>query len=317
MKSVCIFVVYCGMVISAFAQGPAGPQGGGQQGPQPSAQDPVKEFVQQGRKLNSEGKYLEALRVYERALELDPNNFDAQVAMGSTLDLVGRYGEARRHFSKAIQVAKPDEGVQAQRAMAISWAFERKPGEAAKYEEPIFNERLAKNDYTGAAEIANELARLYLESGDLDNAYIWYKRGYDTAIRKTEQTPQQLALWQFRWEHAQARIAARRNQKEEAQKHVAAAKVALDKTGDKDQQTFYPYLTGYVAYYLGEYKTAVTDFEQANQRDPFILAMLAQSYEKLGEKQKAEDLYKKIMTISAHNPTGAYARPLARQKLGL
>ena len=66
-------------------------------------------------------------------------------------------------------------------------------------------------------------------------------------------------LWAFRWAHAQARIAARRGQRDEAQKQVAAAKVALEKANNPDQAQFFPYLTGYVAFYGGDYKTAITN----------------------------------------------------------
>lgn len=239
------------------------------------------------------------------------------MATGAALDLIGNYGDARRHFAKAIQVGAGVQRPQAMRQMAISYAFERNPAEAARYEQPLFDTRVAGGDFTGAAEIANELARIYIENGDLDNAAKWYKQGYETALRKEDLTGPQRALWQFRWEHAQARLAARRGNKEQANQHVALAKRALEETGDKNQQMFYPYLTGYVAFYLGDPKTAITDLEQANQRDPFILALLAQAYEKTGQQQQAQDLYKKIMTISGHGPTNAFARPLARQKLGL
>jgi hypothetical protein len=43
---------------------------------------------------------------------------------------------------------------------------------------------------------------------------------------------------------------------------------------------------------------------------------MAQSYEKLGNQAQAMEYYKKALASNAHNPTGAYARPLAKQKLG-
>ena len=123
-------------------------------------------------------------------------------------------------------------------------------------------------------------------------------------------------LWLFRWENAQARIAARRGQREDAQKHVSAAKVALDKANNPDQARFYPYLTGYIAFYGGDYKTAIADLQQADQRDPFILSLLAQAYEKSGDQERAMDYYRKVLASNAHNPTNAFARPLAKKKLG-
>jgi len=43
--------------------------------------------------------------------------------------------------------------------------------------------------------------------------------------------------------------------------------------------------------------------------------MLAQAYEKSGDKAKATEYYKAVLTIYSHNPTNAFARPLAQQKL--
>jgi tetratricopeptide (TPR) repeat protein len=200
--------------------------------------------------------------------------------------------------------------------MAVSYAFEGKADESAKYEKQVFDGRLAKPDFPAAAEIANELARIYLEAGDLDHSQQWYKTGYDTALRKTDLSEADKNLWAFRWENAQARIAARRGQADEAQKHVAAAKAALDKANNPDQARFFPYLTGYVAFYAGDYKTAISDLQKADQRDPFILSLLAQAYEKAGDQADALEYYRKVLTVNGHGPTNAFARPLAKKKVG-
>ena len=75
------------------------------------------------------------------------------------------------------------------------------------------------------------------------------KSGYETAQHKPDLTDADKNLWLFRWEHAQARIAARRGKTGEAVQHVDAAKAALDKANNPDQARFFPYLTGYVAFY--------------------------------------------------------------------
>ncbi len=97
---------------------------------------------------------------------------------------------------------------------------------------------------------------------------------------------------------------------------VGAAKTALDQSKNADQQRFYPYLTGYVAFYGGNYKSAIEELQKADQKDPFILVLLAQAYEKDGNKDEAMKLYRQVLTINSHNPTNAFARPLARKKLG-
>ena len=273
------------------------------------------DLVKQGQTLNNEGKQDEAIALYQQAVHLDPGNFDAYLNGGIALDLKGEYAEARHHFAKAIELASPENKQQALRAMAISYAFAGNASEAARYEQQVFDARLGKGDYIAAAETANELARIELECGDIDNSYKWYTMGYQTALRKSDLSEADKSLWLFRWESAQARIAARRGQKDEAQKHVAAARVALDKANNPDQLIFFPYLTGYVAFYAGDYKTAIADLQKANQRDPLNLALLAQAYEKSGDKAMASEHYKKVLTSNGHNPTNAYARPLAKKKI--
>jgi tetratricopeptide (TPR) repeat protein len=232
------------------------------------------------------------------------------------LDLKGDYAAAREHFAKAIEIAPANSKQQALRAMAISYAFEANAFKAAQSETEVLNARLAKSDSVGAAETCNELARIYLESGDPDHAYKWYKMGYETMAHKTDLTEADKNLWLFRWESAQARIAARRGNAEEAKQHLVAAKVALDKANNPDQMRFYPYLTGYVAFYTGDYKTAITELQKADQHDPLILALLGEAYEKSSDAATAKDYYRKVLEINSHNPTNAFARPLATKKLG-
>lgn len=276
----------------------------------------VKSLVDQGKKLNDQGKHDEALKLYEQALAKDPNSYEAHTEAGVTLDLKGDYAKAREHLQKAIDVAPADQKNRAMRVMAFSYAFEGNASEAEKLHKQVFDTLLSKSQFEQAAGVANEIARIKLETGDVDGAEKWYKTGYDTAMRKADMKDTDKNLWAFRWEHAQARIAARRGKKDEAQKHVAAAKAALDKANNPDQAEYFPYLTGYVAFYGGDYKTAIADLQKADQEDPFILALLAQAYEKSGDKARAKEYYEKVLTRNGHGPTNAYARPLAKKKLG-
>jgi tetratricopeptide (TPR) repeat protein len=282
---------------------------------QAAPSDDAQALVKQGQKLNSEGKQDEALKLYNQALQTSPNSYEAHLESGVALDLKSDYAAAREHLKKAIQVAPADQKNRALRVMAISYAFESNSAEAEKYEKPVFDALMAKSDFEAAAGVANELARIKLESGDIDGAANWYKIGYDTAMRKTEMKESDKNLWAFRWAHAQARIAARRGQRDEAQKEVAAAKVALEKANNPNQAQFFPYLTGYVEFYGGDYKTAITELEKASQEDPFILMLIAQSYEKAGDAARAREYYSKVMANNGHGPTNAFARPVARKKL--
>jgi tetratricopeptide (TPR) repeat protein len=284
--------------------------------PPSPANDLASKAIEQARKANGEGKYDEAIALYRQALAANAKAYQAELGISATLDLEGKYDEARQHIQKAIDMAPEQAKLGAMRAMAISYAFERKAADAAKYEEPAFQAQLAKAAYYDAGEAADELARIYIESGDLDNAEKWYKLGHDTGLKEPNISQARKDLWEFRWEHAQARIAARGGRKDEAQKHVQAAKAILDRGTNPDQARFLPYLEGYVAFYSGDYTIAIDDLKKADQRDPFILVLLAQAYEKSGDQQQATENYRKVLASNIHNPTSAFARPIAKEKLG-
>ncbi|MGA1999218.1 MAG: tetratricopeptide repeat protein [Terriglobales bacterium] len=273
------------------------------------------DLIKQARKLNNEGQQAQALALYTQVMQADPSSYQAHLGAGVVLDLDGKYDDARKHFAKAIEVAPPENKAQAMRNMAFSYAFELKAADAARYEQPLYDEDIAGKNFFAAGEVANELARIYLESGDLDNAQKWYVMGHEAGLKQTDIKPDGIDLWNFRWEHAQARIAARRGKRADAQKHVAAAKAILDKGANPQQAPFFPYLEGYVAFYLGDTKAAIAALQKADQRDPFILVLLAQAFEKSGDKTQAVEYYRKVLGVNSHNPTNAFARPIARLKL--
>jgi len=240
------------------------------------------------------------------------------------LDLEGKGGEARALFQKAIDEApNPQAKANAQRNMAMSWAFESNCKKAAEYEQMVMDYWVTReaedpgNAFYQEGEMADEAARVCIDAGDLDSAAAWYRKGHDLGLKEPNISADRAALWEYRWQHAEARIAARRGNKADAQKYIAQARASLDKmTALKAQQeSFFPYLTGYVAFYLGDYKTAQADLEKAQQNDPFIQVMLAQTYEKLGDKDKAAEFYKKAAGARAHNPPAAFAVPFAKKKL--
>ncbi len=272
--------------------------------------------LKQAQEQLREGHLDEALAIARKAADAAPDSFPANTQAGIILDLQGNYGDARQYLEKAVAAAtRPEDKSRGLRNMAMSYAFERDCPGALKYQQQAYDMQVAEKDFVAAAEVANEVARVCLESNGIDQADAWYRRGYDVALKSADLTAAQKDLWEFRWEHAQARVAARRGQQAEARRHLATAKQILDKGTNPEQAPFFPYLAGYVDFYTGDAKTALAALRRANQTDPFILALMAQAHERLKEKAAAMELYRKILTITSHNPANAYARPLAIEKL--
>jgi len=295
-------LVILGSLAPLFAQAPA--------------QQQQPEFVKQGQQLMREGKLHEALALYRQTLQTSPDSLAADIAAGSVLDLMGKGDEARKYFTKAIDVADTPEGkASGKRAMAMSYAFDGNCKKTVEYEQQVFDFYSSVKNFFQQGEIADEAARVCIDSGDLDAAYKWYQIGHDTGLEEPDIKPARQDLWNFRWEHAQARIAARRGDRGDAQKHVASAKAILDKGTIPEQVPFFPYLKGYVAFYAADYKAALEELTKANQNDPFIQCLIGQTYEKLGEKDKALEYYRKASTAVSHNTAAAYAVPFAKKKL--
>ena len=283
------------------------------------AQQPADAAKQSPRLLEAlkvlgSGKVDEAVAALRTVVAAEPQSFDAHLALGRALDMQGNHAEARKELEHAVTLATDQNRNQALAALAISWAFESKPDESARYYQRVVDAEM-QNNRAGAAGAANALGRIYLESGNLDKAEQWYRTGYETSKQQPDQTTEQLALWEMRWHNAQGRIAARRKNAAAANKHAQEAKMFLEKSKNENQRIFQPYLTGYIAFYTGDYKRAVDDLLQSDQSDPFILGLIAQAYDKLGDKAKAREYFEKVLALPGHSINAAFSWPQARRYL--
>jgi tetratricopeptide (TPR) repeat protein len=231
-----------------------------------------------GLQLIRDGRLAEALDGYRSAVEASPKSLAANNGAGVVLDLLGDYAEALRYFNQAIKAAPtPLEKAQARRALAVSFGFARDCRGAEKADRIAYEYYHSAPDFYSAGEVADELGRICLDAGDFDIAYDWYRKGHDAGLLETNIPQARKDLWDFRWAHAKARIAARRGKFEDARKYVATARSILNKGNNPDQQVYFAYLTGYVAFYSGDYAAALADLQNAIQTDPFIQCLIAQS----------------------------------------
>jgi Flp pilus assembly protein TadD len=248
----------------------------------------------------------------------------------SRLDSDGKTAEARVIFQKLIDEAvDPAAKAQAQRAMAMSYAFDGNCAKAIEYEEMVIAYWATReaadpqNAFYQEGEMANEAARVCIDAGDLDQAERWYRKGSELGLKEPAPKTHPRSLWDFRLMHALARLAARRGNKAAAAQQVAEAKRLLDSDSAMaaSQWRFYPYLTGYVALYTGDLTTAEAELTRAigmrgNDNDPFMHCLLAMTYEKRGKALKATAMYQKAYDLATgHNPPAAFVRRFVRTKL--
>lgn len=295
--------VMLGLLVSGPAQAGSGPQA-------------VSARVEAAGKLIREGNLAAGVTALEAVVATAPGSAEARLALGRALDLSGRHREARVHLEEAIRLAPEDGRNEALAATGISYAFESKPGEAARYYQRVFDAHMKVDDRASAAAAANALGRIYLESGDAAKAEEWYRTGHETAKQVPQQSASRLALWDMRWHHALGRIEARRGRKAAALEHASQVRALLDRGGNDNQRPIYPYLLGYIAFYAKEYQRAIDDLAKGDQQDVFVLGLIARAHEKLGRRDEAAAYHRKVLASTSHSINAAFARPAAQAFLG-
>jgi tetratricopeptide (TPR) repeat protein len=254
------------------------------------------------------------------------------LGQAAQLDMAGHTSQARSILTVVIDTTTdPAAKANARRAMAMSYAFDGDCANTVKYENQVIDywrtreQAEPQNAFYQEGEMADEAARVCIDAGDLDTSERLYREGYDRGVLEPSPKTHPTSLWDFRLAHALGRLAARRGERDAAMAQIAAAKRALasDSAMASQQARFLPYLTGYVALYTGDLKTAEADLTQAigmqgNQRDPFMHCLLAMTYEREGRQADADTMYRQAYGMAtAHNPPAAFVRPFVRKKLGL
>ena len=103
---------------------------------QAPGQQQQPEFIKKGQQLMRDGRLEDTLALYRQNLQSSPDSLPANIGAGSVLDLMEQGEKARDYFPKAIDSADtPERKAMAQRAMAMSHAFEGNCKKSVEYEE--------------------------------------------------------------------------------------------------------------------------------------------------------------------------------------
>ena len=89
--------------------------------------------------------------------------------------------------------------------------------------------------------------------------------------------------------------------------------------GGKDAEQYWPayhYVAGYAKLEAGDAAKAAEHLEQADRNDPFHTLLRGRAYEKLGQKDKAKDAYRRVLESQNAGIERALAYPEAKRKVG-
>ncbi|HEX5548260.1 MAG TPA: toll/interleukin-1 receptor domain-containing protein [Ktedonobacterales bacterium] len=102
--------------------------------PQPT--ESVDDLITRGKALREQGKHAEALALFERATQLDPNSYLAWHNVGYSLDDVQRYEQALVAYDRAIDLNRNDAAVWYNKGITL-YNLQRYGDALAAYEQTV------------------------------------------------------------------------------------------------------------------------------------------------------------------------------------
>lgn len=115
-------------------------------------------------------KYNEAIRAYQKTLELDPSFFPAVRDLGLSYLQMKMYPEAEKQFQKGIQLTNRSDG---KSALALFYAYTGKKEQARTLLDEL--EKTANSEYVSPCFIA----QIYAVLNERDQAFLWLEKALE------------------------------------------------------------------------------------------------------------------------------------------
>ncbi len=140
-------------------------------------------------RLQSEGKYNEAINQYVKALELNPNDSKIHYNVGTAFQAIDDFEHAEKAYKKSLEIDPNNEKAKSALNLLGQQANEKKVKEllgraielqkSNNYQEAITTYLAALSISQNDASIYYNLGTAYQANGDLNNAQIQYQKAID------------------------------------------------------------------------------------------------------------------------------------------
>ncbi|HLL76328.1 MAG TPA: tetratricopeptide repeat protein [Pyrinomonadaceae bacterium] len=256
---------------------------------------------------------------FEAALKLDGSTPRVYTFLGNYHLLKGDYAKAREMYQASLsRKEKNTAPFGPGYGLAYTYVYEGNIPAALKTLQQ-FQEEYLKTP--GAAQfppvfVWNSIARLQLENGQPEEAIKSYEKGYQT-VPGSNLPDDQKMIWLGRLHHGRGRALAKMGKHAEAWKEAELIKKMIDEGGEQGKQFMpaYHYIAGYLKLEAGDHAKAIEHLKQADMTDVFHKLLLARAYEKAGDAENSQKLYKEVVDYRVINLERALAVPEARKKL--
>ena len=261
------------------------------------------------------GRFEDSIKNYEKALGLSPNFVASYIGIGHDQMFMGKGDDARKTFVRLGGVARNDgERRAALLWTAVSYVHEGATDKALAEVQKMQAIAEASGDLANVSGDQNLMGDILLESGQPDKALPLYQKTVETMDRANvpadvkENTRRNLLYDETRAALAKGDLATAKAKSAAYAQQGAAKKIPFEVRQQHE-------LAGRIALAEKNYAVAVKELEQASQRDPRVLYLLAVALQGKGDAARARELAKQAADFNELGVNYAYVRSKAKEML--
>ena len=262
------------------------------------------------------GRYDDSIKQYNMALSKDAAFVNSYRGVGDNYAYKGDYAKAREAFQRMYDHAPDDNWRdQALTALANSYVLEGKVDEALKANDRRRELAEARKDAQALIGIHGNAGFVLAEAGRLDEA----AREFEAAdkLREDESLPAAFREnTRFGRAQNQAFLLIMRQQLDPAGAQLAESWKLVEAKKNPNWEQGYNATLGQLELGRKNYAKAIEYFSKSGPNNPYVWYYTAAAYEASGDKKKAAELYRQVVSWNALDNTGySIVRPRAAAKL--
>jgi tetratricopeptide (TPR) repeat protein len=245
-------------------------------------------------------RFDESIMQYKKALEVDASFAFANVGIGNNLLFKGDHESARKYYEKYFESPNIDVKFGALNRIASSYVLEGNIGKALKIYKRY--RLLAKeNDRIDAVITSYQNEGLILtETGNPEEGLFRYQKAIQIVQDpKTPEVVRNNQGLQSRFFECYALLVS--GEMKTALLKIEACKKIAQKRQVPSDQRWISYLTGLVEIHNGNYEQALESYSNSWPDLPFIKYYMAIAYEKMGQREKATQLFRELKNRKQNN----------------
>jgi tetratricopeptide (TPR) repeat protein len=261
------------------------------------------------------GDHQNSIKQYEKSLELDPSFKASHAGIGHNLAFTGKYDDARKHYQFFTDKAQSyGDSNTTYFWDATSYVLQGDYDKAISTLNAQLNYCKAHDDIALQGAILGQIANVLLFQGKYKEALAEAAKEREMANNPKLSPANREGILRGTY-FIEAQAYAHLGNEHETQVNIEAYRKSAEESKSEVNMANYQALLGIVAYIDKDYQKALKHFELSNPLAMYQQYYYALTYEALGQKVKAKELFTKIAGWNRNNLIYALVRNPAKMKM--